>query len=341
MKTSKKAEIDAKIKENVVTSGTIFIIKFADILNANNSSPEVISHYMQRVLHSIFFIGYVSKPRVYPEEFIPEKILESFKEKFPGPFKDYLSHVPHQTPYSILLEFMSENKNCNEPKILMQELWEINKSLWKTDTNIGYQPVANDFTATVIAYSCYGDINGNNNVNSAYGSSISCKGRVPRRIMIHISVLQVWDLAISYAVCQEGDSPALVFPNQVCCKAYNFHCNSNCFLEVPPCAKCMKSFRGVKFNPPCENPDDDPTWPYGNCAENESLNKLLKGCQDLRSRILTEKNIQGKQMDIIEIETMFKKEKEEKLKKNLKNLLGSQNITLRKDNRKLQSFQPM
>ncbi|XP_063309486.1 uncharacterized protein LOC134610451 isoform X2 [Pelobates fuscus] len=284
MKTSKKAEIDAKIKENLVTSGTIFIDKFADILKANNGSPEVNSHYMQR---------------------------------------------------------MSENKNFNGPNILMQELWEINKSLWKTDTNIGYQPVANDFTATVIAYSCYSDIKDNNNVKSAYGSSISCRGKVPRMIMIHISVLQVWDLAISYAVCQEGNSPALVFPNKVCCHAFSFNCNRNCFLEVPPCAKCNKSFRDVKFNPSCENPDDDPTWPYGNCAENESLNKLLKGCQDLRSRILTEKNTEGNQMDITEIETMFKKEKEEKLKKTLKNLLGSQNIPLRETNGKLQSFQPM
>ncbi|XP_063312740.1 uncharacterized protein LOC134612332 [Pelobates fuscus] len=323
----KKKNTKLKKKAHLIKSGNRFIETFVTLLQSVNVSKEIRSEYLQKVLHSIFFFGYINNPPIPPEAFIPSDKLEYFKNRFPQPFDEYCTHVPLQAPYSILLEFIVENLQYTDPESLRNRLLAVNISLQKLSEKPANQAVANDFTASVIAHSDYKDAN-DKVLKTAHGSSISCKGLAQRRIMIHISVLHVWAKAISYAVCQEGDSPSIVFPNQVHCKAYRFDQKNKVFKELPPCSNCNKTFPNVKFNPVGLTIDKDETWPYGNCAEYESISKLISGCQDLRNSISTEIDKDGSKMDITQIEDTFRRRSEEIQSAKLKELLDSRNIRI-------------
>ncbi|XP_075072928.1 uncharacterized protein LOC142161314 [Mixophyes fleayi] len=314
-------------KENITTSGLLFIKTFQDLLMKTKAKTDSMQKYMQKILHSIFFLGYINDPSISPKEFIPSRTLDKYKKVFPKPFQEYSTHLPNQTPYSILLEYMTETLDAENTDIFMQELVVVNESLWKLDDDEGNQPVANDFafSASVITYSCVKDLKNMRFLKKAYGASISCKGKVPRKIMIALSALYVWDKAISYVVCCGAKGPAIQFPDQVHCNAYSFDTKNRKYKEVPPCTKCNKMYI-VQFKPEYLVTNKTETWPFGNCAENESLSKLLHHNTDVRQAIYTVKDEGDTPMNRQDIENKFKDEYEEKMKNEVKLLLRSRNF---------------
>lgn len=317
-------------RENIVTSGNLFIIAFKNLLVNAEARKEVMGHYMERVLHSIFFFGQINTPPILPEEFLPGRQEEQFRNIFPKPFSEYNNHLPHYTPYSILLEFLTESlKSKEDPHAFMEVLVALNTSLWKDHES---QPIANDFafTASVVTYCCVKDSDNAKVLKKAYGSSMSCKGKVQRKIMIAISALHVWDRAVSYAVCCAGKGPPITFPQQVHCNAYRFNTNREKGYEnIPPCTKCNKMYR-VDFNPEYHEHTRREDWEYGNCAENESFSRLLHSHRDVREEICIRDDNGEKLMNREDIENKFKDEYEDETRRTVRQLLTSRKFKLTK-----------
>lgn len=61
------------------------------------------------MLHSIFFLGYIYDSSLTPDMFFTKPTSCAFvKEKFPEPFEKYKTHLPTRTPFSILLNMVSQ-----------------------------------------------------------------------------------------------------------------------------------------------------------------------------------------------------------------------------------------
>ncbi|XP_077107458.1 uncharacterized protein LOC143765063 isoform X2 [Ranitomeya variabilis] len=330
MEKKKKRKINReKQRENLVTSGNLFIITFMKRLQKEKASKEVTHHYIERFLHSIFFFGHISIPPIKPNEFLPEENIDQFRKKVPKAFNEYNTHLPYYTPYSIFLEYMTECLKPEDPDLLLKELVVINESLWKVTDEEGNQPIANDFalTATVVTYCCVKDSRDAKVLKKAYGSSMSCKGKVQRQIMIAISALHVWDKAISYAVCCAGTDLPITFPEQVHCNAYKFKTQIRGYVKTAPCTKCNKMYT-VKFSPKYQAHNKKEDWPYGNCAENESFSRLLQSDRTVREKICIIGENGETLMNWEDIQSKFKEKYEDAKKEEIKNLLSSRGFKL-------------
>ncbi|KAM4031391.1 uncharacterized protein ACNLHF_018856 [Anomaloglossus baeobatrachus] len=313
-----------KQRENLVTSGNLFIIAFKKLLLEKAASKEAIFHYFERFLHSMFFIGHISIPPISPNEFLPDNLIEHFKKIVPKAFNEYNTHLPYYTPYAIFLEFMTESLKPEDPDLFLTELATINESLWKVTDEEGNQPIANDFalTATVVTHCCVKDSCDAKVLKKAYGSSMSCKGKNQRKIMIAISTLHVWDKVVSYAVCCAGKGPPITFPNDVHCNAYNLKTQGGGYKKIPPCTKCNKMYI-VKFSPEYQAHNKKEDWLYGNCAENESFSRLLQNDRNVRENTCIKGENGETLMNREDIENKFKEIYEDDMKKTVKSLLSS------------------
>ncbi|XP_056406119.1 uncharacterized protein LOC130297561 [Hyla sarda] len=314
-----------KQRENFVTSGNLFIIVFMNLLKGAKFRKEVVRHYMERVLHSIFFFGHIHCPPIAPEEFLPETLTERYKEAFPKPFKQYNTHLPRYTPYSILLEYMTKGMEWDDLDLLSKHLENVNKSLLKSHKEKEDEFIANDFAfnASAVTFCCVKDSNNAKVLRKAYGSSLSCKGKIERKIMIAVSALHVWDRAVSYAVCCAGQGHPITFPERVECMTYSFIQRK----KIPPCNKCFKMYK-LKAIPEHEAHNKMEHWPYGNCAENESLSRLLQCDEDVRREICIIDENGRKVMNRQDIENKFKEEYEDEIKRTARNNLTPRKVTL-------------
>ncbi|XP_071968372.1 uncharacterized protein [Engystomops pustulosus] len=325
-RTLKNREDKEKTRSNILRSGFVFICVFQSLLLRTETSEQVILHYLERVLHAIFFIGHINCPPIAPEEFLPDKLLNTFKVIAPKAFTQYNIHPPQYTPYSILLEYMTLKLQPEDPDLFMKELAAINRELLKVYHEEGGESTLNEFTmmASVVCFSCIKDPSDGRVLKWAYGSSLSCKGTIQRKIMIDVSALHVWDKAISYAVCCEGNGPPITFPEQVHCRAYRFNTESGEYKEIPPCTLCNTIYN-LNFTPEYQDLNKEEKWPYGNCAENESLSRLLQSDEDVRRQVCIKGDEEEILMDRDQIEKMFIEKYEEERKSRLK-----RNLTPRK-----------
>ncbi|TSO05470.1 Growth factor receptor-bound protein 10 [Bagarius yarrelli] len=91
-------------------------------------SLQEIQRNQSKMLHSIFFLGYIHKPTLTPENFLNNTSLSEIALKlFPGPIKKYRTHLPFRTPFSILLDMMeiihgTEEKMLTEIPLLLKKL---------------------------------------------------------------------------------------------------------------------------------------------------------------------------------------------------------------------------
>lgn len=65
-----------------------------------------------KILHSIFFLGFIHKTSLTFEDILSAKMVEIVRQEFPEPFMKYRSHLPKRTPFSILLEIVSHIRLC-------------------------------------------------------------------------------------------------------------------------------------------------------------------------------------------------------------------------------------
>ncbi|XP_072259516.1 uncharacterized protein [Pyxicephalus adspersus] len=321
----KKSKIQEHRKQTIIASGKRFIDVFRKLLQGTSTTTEEKFLYMQRVFHAIFFYGHINCPQIQPKDFIPAISWPVLQKKFPKPLREYSTHLPCQTPYSTLLEYMTKVYGKQE---VLELLMKINRDLLiNICDDEGKQLSTKDFalSASVITQS-YIFNSSENHAEMFFGSSIAYKGEVARNVMIAISALFVWDKVISYEVsCAEGGQ-GIHFPNNVYCNSYRFDIQSLEFEAIPPCIKCHQMFI-VKFDPTYVETNKREEWRHGNCAETESLSNLIHNNEGIKNSLYTTDNNKMilKREDII---TKFTNEHEHKLHKEVESRLEPFNFNV-------------
>ncbi|XP_048411245.1 uncharacterized protein LOC125463697 isoform X2 [Stegostoma tigrinum] len=149
------------------------------------------------------------------------------------------------------------------------------------------------YVSTVVSCCFFYNLATKQKTDNYFGASVSCSGRHQRELMIDILCYHTWNEDISLAVCltaermNTGLQQAIQFRPIVCSRAYQMKNNSNMqtriysvngkhqqHTPIPPCRKCLDMFPDIGNNLQQQN-NDRAFWPYGNCAEVESLSRLL------------------------------------------------------------------
>lgn len=136
---------------------------------------------------------------------------------------------------------------------------------------------ATDLTSSTI---CVSQCNQVQNSVRYYGVSMSTSGPNSGRIITAASCLSTWDSYVAGAVMTyypETEKKTyfdgtIIVPNTVRCEAFNLS------LKTPksPCQSCANLFGFPIF--------DQKVWPYGNCAEVESLSNLFKNENEVKDQ---------------------------------------------------------
>ncbi|XP_076611178.1 uncharacterized protein LOC143335546 [Chaetodon auriga] len=238
-----------------------------EMLSLSPTHPSVL---VDEVLHSIFFLGEINRPRYSPKDIVSDDdMLNVLKGRYPQPFKFYSSQLPQRSPISCVLDmmvFLIKQKNENE---IIKRLQELILQLKKDE--------ATDLVSYVI---CVSQRNNNPNSDRYYGVSMSTSGRNPGRIMIAASCLSTWETYVAGAVMTyypKKEKKAyfdgtIKLPEQVRCQAFSLSQGR----PMPPCRSCGNLF-GLKTSEKQE-------WPYGNCAEAESVSNLLKNEREVKEQ---------------------------------------------------------
>ncbi|XP_078427231.1 uncharacterized protein LOC144699819 isoform X3 [Cetorhinus maximus] len=154
------------------------------------------------------------------------------------------------------------------------------------------------FVSTVISCCFFQDLDSNTKTDNYFGASVSCFGKHQKQLMIDILCYHTWNEDISLAVCTalEDHPQAIALRPQVHSIAYPMRDNLNrprgvriangkhqLHTPIPPCRKCLDLFPDIGNDLQQRN-NAHPFWPYGNCAEVESLNRLLNAHRDISRR---------------------------------------------------------
>ncbi|XP_035424514.1 uncharacterized protein LOC118259239 [Cygnus atratus] len=279
------AEQEERRKSQLQMSGNLFIKQFLLLLNQKQPAEDIKKQYMEKVLHAVFFFGRVHKRMVKPTDFLGSQVCQTLQAKFPRPFQQYGTHLPGLTPYSILLQFGSEVAGCSTQEQMESFLRDFNNTLQEElEREANMKPSEFTFRAAIVAFSIYRDPEDGAAPPLFYGASLSCSGLLERKIMIDVLCIKTWHKAVAFAVHHGEHNLAIVFPDGVQCRA--FYYSHGAFMEKQPCMKCREMFH-VDFQPPADSTGENSQWLYGNCAENESLSKLLQGIPGLQEKVVS------------------------------------------------------
>ncbi|KAK1163763.1 hypothetical protein AOXY_G15660 [Acipenser oxyrinchus oxyrinchus] len=272
------------VKGDLKTCGNYFIMKFLDLYERHQTKD--IRAYMTEVLHCIFFLGNIHKLKIKPIEFFARDVGLQMKKMFPDPFEKYHTHLPTRTPFSILLDAIVRIKGSHNQKEVMDCLSTFLQDLKVPKPNSSTNKYWNHYTleATVICI-CHYERTVVEKRDNFYGASLSCKGKDEQKIMISLSCLETWNAAVAHAVSLADNGGVIKLPQTVICRAFKRNWGTGRYYGEPPCSKCINIFQGASFEPCHRKTDKEPTWPYGHCAETESLSKLLNAEQALCQQV--------------------------------------------------------
>ncbi|KAK1880618.1 3-dehydroquinate synthase [Dissostichus eleginoides] len=239
------------------------------MIELNLSSQNKKELLVDEILHSIFFLGMINAPPFSPEDiFTDSEMLGALRLYYPLPFQHYSSQLPRRTPFSCVLDmivFLEGRENEEEIKQKLQEII----------TELHLKKMEPLVSSTI----CVSQKNPNS--EKYYGVSMSTSGRDPGRIMVAASCLPgSWDSYVAGAVMTFNPKKrmrsyfdgTIKLPEPVTCKAYSLHGGGP---VVPPCKSCRVVWFGRK---------DMNEFPYGNCAEVESVSNLFKNDKEVREQ---------------------------------------------------------
>ncbi|XP_038156321.1 uncharacterized protein LOC119793293 [Cyprinodon tularosa] len=218
---------------------------------------------LDEILHGILFLGKINKPPFSPEEIFLD-LLSHLAAEYPRPFDHYMTHLPRRSPFSCVLDMvvhLTQPQNEMEIRRILKDLVD--------NLERGF------LVSTAICVSQY-----KNSVK--YGVSMSTTGSIARKIVTAASCLSsYWDEYVADAVMTFNLSDqtrrtdfdgTFVLPRSVTCRAYYVNINR----ILPPCGSCGELF-GLHTR-------SGNGFPYGNCAEAESLSNLFTSHQEMRKR---------------------------------------------------------
>ncbi|XP_059509671.1 uncharacterized protein LOC132210873 [Stegostoma tigrinum] len=273
--------------------------------------------YFKEILHIILFYGQIHHPKIEPEEILQES-QGVFSKKYPGVFEKCRTHLPTRPPFTVLLdavvEVVQERREENVLRCLLQQINEMDV------TNANNTPCGNIFVSTVINFCYFYDKVAKMRTPNYFGASVSCKGRIPREIMIDTLCYRTWHNAISRAVCvgNEYNKHAFEFPPEVLSMAFKIYTlgqstegnqqinrilarfrnrslprvllivtklrDFGCLVPRAACERCSTMFPNIQFHPH-PRAHQAACWEYGNCAECESLSQLLYSDEQLATSL--------------------------------------------------------
>ncbi|XP_041072816.1 uncharacterized protein LOC121293703 isoform X3 [Carcharodon carcharias] len=255
--------------------------------------------YIKEILHTILFFCQINDPDFEPKDILEES-LELWSCKLPDVFEQYKTHLPTRPPYTILLEIVVDYEESDNTERILDLLSKLNKNMTVEQNSQEGSRCGNGlcFVSRVISCCFFQDLDSNTKTDNYFGASVSCFGKHQKELMIDILCYHTWNEDISLAVCMalEGHPRALVLRPQVHSIAYPMRDNLNRPREVhiangkhqlhtpiPPCRKCLDLFPDIGNDLQQRN-NVHQFWSYGNCAEVESLNRLLNAHGDISRR---------------------------------------------------------
>ncbi|XP_073318907.1 uncharacterized protein [Pagrus major] len=85
-----------------------------DKVRSSPAGKRLDTEHHDLILHSIFFLGEINKPRYIPKEIVSDdEMLNALRDHYPGPFKCYSSQLPKRSPFSCVLDM----KNTAEDSV--------------------------------------------------------------------------------------------------------------------------------------------------------------------------------------------------------------------------------
>ncbi|XP_018618760.1 uncharacterized protein LOC108940840 [Scleropages formosus] len=294
--------LEKKNRAILVKSSKIFIEKSLHFISSLMKYKKLASQqgqsYMQEILHSIFFLGLINRPRINPEDVLNEELALKLRQKFPDAFQIYRTKLPSRPPYSILLDVVVEITGDQDVPAVQKKLLDLNAKMHVPKLREDGTVCGNDFTlaSTVVSYCYFSD--SQQKTKNYFGVSVACKGGFQRSIFIDQACITTWNRNVAFAVClADSESKSIQLPKSVFSAAFHMlnnlpqrtASNSNTptqrYYSKPPCLKCLKIFPNVVFLPPPENNDTPAYWMSGNCAECEAISKLLNAESWVNDRV--------------------------------------------------------
>ncbi|XP_018556881.1 uncharacterized protein LOC108900371 isoform X1 [Lates calcarifer] len=231
---------------------------------------------VDEIIHSIFFLGKINTAPYTPERIIGNKeMLVKLREKFPRPFDYYLSHVPKRSPFSCVMDMMVLLKGQGNEDQIKQSLRDLINDKLSKKKNKRF------LVSTTI---CVSQKSTENNSVRYYGVSMSA-GPNPRRILVAAACCSAWDEYVSDAVMtyypdtvrKQYFDGTIKLPKGVRCDAFDL----SDLDDKDPCKLCRNLF-SLQVRTQIE--EGEISWPYGNCAEAESLSNLLKNEKEVKEK---------------------------------------------------------
>ncbi|XP_028674951.2 uncharacterized protein LOC114664831 [Erpetoichthys calabaricus] len=306
--------------QNLVRSASQFItetlIFVRSVVNDGKLSSERAKMYIKEMMHAVLFLLHINMPSIQPNDVMPGKMLETLTKLYYDVFYMYKTHLPLRSPYSVLLDLVVESFNQDEEMDILNCLWGLNEKMLIPRVKNEEQMCGNDFAfaSRVISYCYFQDVVTNNRTKKYFGASIACKGKVQREILIDVSCMKTWNQKVAIGVTTatiKGNKP-LRLPPTVHSTAYRMINNPlwrngkevvrsletssseqadlelrpmKGYLPMPPCDRCLEIFPNITFNPERMEDNHPPKWEHGNCAECESVSKLLNADRILDMRV--------------------------------------------------------
>ncbi|XP_068432244.1 uncharacterized protein [Clinocottus analis] len=243
----------------------LLIDKMLELLT--QASPDVTA-LVDEILHTIFFLGRIHRPRVTPESIVGN-ILNDLMDVFPRPFVLYSSELPRRSPFSCVLDMIVHVTGRENETQIIRAVREL-----ISDPELSQ---SQDLVSSIICVSHRTDVK---DPVKYYGVSMSAAGPMSRKIMIAASCLGSWDEYVAGAVMtyfptkkkNQNFDGTFQLPESVRCQAFDLREDT----DKPPCKSCQNLF-GLTSRELTE-------WVYGNCAEVESLSNLFKEEADVKER---------------------------------------------------------
>ncbi|XP_053190465.1 uncharacterized protein LOC128374218 [Scomber japonicus] len=263
-KERKRREDFLKSQEPFRRNAFKIIKKMMDWCNMTEGSKK----FVDEILHSIFSLGKINNPQFLPEMIFADdkQILENLKERYPKPFELYSTQLPKRSPFSCVLDMIVLQKGQTNENQIIQSLRDLIKEL---------EP-----KFLVSSTICVSQKSNISNLERHYGVSMSTFGPNPGQIVIAASCLSIWDDYVAGAVMTYYPKKekktyfdgTIKLPEAVRCQAFSLWKEES----LSPCKSCANLF-GLQTT-------DNKQWPYGNCAEAESVSNLLKKENDVKEK---------------------------------------------------------
>ncbi|XP_028647785.1 uncharacterized protein LOC114643365 [Erpetoichthys calabaricus] len=266
--------------------------------------------YIKEMLHSVLFLLYINKPSIEPQEFMSQRMLESFRRNYSDVLEKYKTHLPLRPPYSILLDLVVKiMEHDQEDEMILDCLWDLNEKMLISGMGNEEQMSANDFAFSSRVVSCcyFSEKSTDFKTRKYFGASVACKGKIQREVFIDVACVKTWHPKVAIGVVNASTgNETLQLPEYVYSTAYRMKSSNTtsciCYKAMPPCPRCLDIFPNIIFSPEALEVYNA-KWEHGNCAECESVSNLLKAERDLEEAVampLSNNRINRRQQRLIE-----------------------------------------